>query len=349
MTSQIATSRRNARRLARWAAPAALLLMVPAVGHAASGGLSLADPTEGVATVATFDYQTDVDTRAFVKYRPSGGAACAPTAATDTGEGISDSWYISGAGKRQRTFTPPRAGTYQVCIWFSPSAYDFPTYATTQQLTVRSVRGSLSIGVPMGIVEGGSGQLSFSGQTESPATVYATIRPAGGAPCAVSRDADTGEGVIDTDVSGAFNVSTNPRQFPAGGTFQLCAWLATDSNDTTPIAATTNTLVVRSLPKATTTRVSASPGSTRRSRAIRVSAFVSSTGGSPAGRCAFDRLVRKRWQPYTTVSFAAGQACKARVYAGQLGRVAFRVRYLPAPGRAFKASTGFSGPVYVRR
>ncbi len=330
------------------ATAAALAVASTVVG--ASTVISANDPTAGVATILTVDYQTSVDTQLYVKYRPTGGAACAPTARDDTGGELG--WYqtfISGAGRKQMSFTFPAAGTFQVCVWFSFEPGSLPIFATSQQLAVRSVRGTLQISAPPRLAPGQSGVLTFSGQTEDPRYLYASIRPAGGAACAATASDDSGERIVSgSTAEGTFSIPVTWK-FPTAGTFQLCAWLASSSRDSNTLAIATGTVTVVAppRPKATSVRVSARPGVSRVTRPFQVIAFVSSRAGSPTGSCAVDRQVRHQWQPYATVRFGRGQACRVRVFAGSRGAVRFRVRYVP--DRGWAASTGFSNVVFVRR
>ena len=78
--------------------------------------------------------------------------------------------------------------------------------------------------------------VTITGSSEAPERVYATYRVAGGAPCAVSYDADSGHGLISgTSVNGTFTV-TETLTPSSGGNYVICMWLADASDDATPIA-----------------------------------------------------------------------------------------------------------------
>jgi hypothetical protein len=78
--------------------------------------------------------------------------------------------------------------------------------------------------------------LTITGSSEAPKRVYATYRLTGGAPCAISYDADSGRGVVNgTNVNGAFSF-TQSLTISTSGTYMLCMWLADASNDSAPVA-----------------------------------------------------------------------------------------------------------------
>jgi hypothetical protein len=78
--------------------------------------------------------------------------------------------------------------------------------------------------------------VTISGVSEAPENVYATVRPAGGAPCGPSYSADTGSSVVDGyNVNGAFTTTATVTEASAGN-YMLCLWLAASESDSAPIA-----------------------------------------------------------------------------------------------------------------
>jgi hypothetical protein len=75
-----------------------------------------------------------------------------------------------------------------------------------------------------------------TGSSEAPSRVYATIRSAGGAGCAPTYQADTGQNLINgQSVNGSFSILATTTQTQVG-TYLICLWLASSPNDTSPIA-----------------------------------------------------------------------------------------------------------------
>src|SRR4051794_11009643 len=83
-------------RLAGISLAAVIALVVPAAAQADSASISVtgtdgrSDPAADVARTFTVSGNTASPRNLYVSYRPAGGAACAPSASTDTGR---DFWY----------------------------------------------------------------------------------------------------------------------------------------------------------------------------------------------------------------------------------------------------------------
>ena len=78
--------------------------------------------------------------------------------------------------------------------------------------------------------------VTIAGSSEAPKRVYAKLRPAGGAPCATSYDADSGRNLVGgTNVNGAFSVPATTTQTTAGQ-YLICLWLADSTSDGAPVA-----------------------------------------------------------------------------------------------------------------
>lgn len=229
---------------------AAAGLAVPGAALADSASISVADPSAEIASVYTLNYQTAVPTRVYVKYRPTGGQPCAPTAVDDPGSWLYwDGLSISGAGTAQASWRFGRAGQYQVCFWLADGYYELPRYTTSQIMSVRSPRGSLQITAPPNVAPGVQTTFTLSGETEVDRYAYLKYRPSGGQPCAPTAADDPGSslaGIYSDSARGAFTVS-GTASFTKAGSYLLCAWLASDS-DESPTAATGTTITVTAPP-----------------------------------------------------------------------------------------------------
>ncbi len=122
------------------------------------------------------------------------------------------------------------------CIWLA-SSESAPATPFTQVVTFRRPTGTISATVaPVAPQAGQAATITITGSSEAPKNVYASIRPNGGAPCAVSYSADPGSGLIGgRAVNGAFSLTATTTQNTAG-TYLICLWLADSSSDAAPVA-----------------------------------------------------------------------------------------------------------------
>jgi len=201
------------------------------------------DPAAGVGRVFTLSGTSAVATRVWVRYRAPGGAPCAPSPSTDSGEELFDdstpyfnSANVNGAFKIARASTWNAPGTYVFCYWLSPQSNTVST-PFTQAITFRAPTGTITATVnPITPMAGQTATVNVTGASEVPAYVFAKIRGDGGAPCAPTYSSDTGTELIEsTSVNGAFSLSATTTQLTAG-TYLICLWLADSYDDPTPIA-----------------------------------------------------------------------------------------------------------------
>jgi hypothetical protein len=203
-----------------------------------TGGQS--DPVADVARTFTITGNTASPKNIYVAHRPAGGAACAPSASTDTGD--NNFWYgedVNGDFSFSRAYTwNDGPGSFQFCIWIADNSSQVVT-PITQVITFRSPSGTISATLDPAVPRPGqTTTVTVTGRSEAPKSVYATIRRAGGAPCAATFDADvdSSEGLFSgNDVNGAFSESTTMAQERAGD-YLLCLWLAETGRDTKPVA-----------------------------------------------------------------------------------------------------------------
>jgi hypothetical protein len=237
----------------RWllgaAAGVLLSLSVAAPAFADTASLSVttssgqSDPAAGVPRVFTLSGNASVSEEVFVKYRATGGAACAPTAYSDSGTILDEhsanpSYYgttVNGNFSIRNAFTWGSPGAVMFCIWLAKDDQTV-TSPITQVITFRSPTGSISATLnPASPQVGQTTTVNVTGSSEAPASVFATVRSAG-TPCGPTYDSDSGHGLINgTNVNGSFSTQASLSESTPGA-YVICLWLAQSSSDTSPIA-----------------------------------------------------------------------------------------------------------------
>jgi hypothetical protein len=200
------------------------------------------DPAAGVPRIFTVSGSTSLPKQLFVKFRATGGAPCAPSASSDSGTylGIAenfDGYAVNGAFSSQEVLTRSQPGDVLYCIWLADDRWAIAT-PIAQTVTFRAPTATVSGTV--GPVTPRTRQLArvtIAGTSETPTSLFAKIRGAGGAPCAPTAASDTGSEPVDFDyinVNGAFSTTATVTQATAGS-YLICLWLA-DSSSSVPIA-----------------------------------------------------------------------------------------------------------------
>ena len=186
-----------------------------------------------------------------MKYRPVGGSACAPSAASDSGNELDSdsgygyySQYIEGDYRAQMAKTWRTPGSFQFCIWLTDAEADVAT-PFSQVITFRRLNGTITAAVsPVVPRPGQLTTFSITGSAEAPLLAFAKVRPSGGASCAASPESDTGVSLIHGhSVEGAFGLQ-GATKLENPGSYLLCLWLAQSETDTAPIAAQSQTFDV---------------------------------------------------------------------------------------------------------
>lgn len=196
------------------------------------------DPVVDVGRTAVLSGNSSTEKALYVRVRPAGGAPCAPSASTDSGDAYH--WYggtdVNGDFRETYSDVWTDPGTFVFCIWIADSGSQRVT-PIAQTITFRNPTGTISGTVaPVTPVAGDTVTLSVTGSSESPKAVYAKVRPDGGAPCATSHSVDSGSSLLyGREVNGAFGLTDT---FTAGapGSYLVCLWLASSDDDATPIA-----------------------------------------------------------------------------------------------------------------
>jgi hypothetical protein len=243
ITSHVQTRRRRCHVLGALLAVAATLVTAPAA-FADTATLTVTtpggqpDPVAGVGRVFTVSGNAAVSEELFVAHRPAGGAACAPSYNSDSGEGLgSFNWQsVNGNFSFQTAITWSSPGTELFCIWLAQSSSSVST-PISQVITFRSPTGTISATVGPAVPRPDQDtQITVTGASEAPREVFAKVRAAGGAPCAPTYDSDSGDSVLyEDDVNGAFTLTATTRQANPGH-YLICLWLASSSRDAAPIA-----------------------------------------------------------------------------------------------------------------
>ncbi len=229
-----------------------VIVLVVVTGQALADSASISvtntagqsDPAAEMPRVVTVSGDTAAPERVFIKYRNPGGAPCASTA--DTGSwfenyGDEDDWYetpeVNGSFSFSHAGTWGEAGTDVFCIWLAKTGETIVSAPITQTITFRSPTGTITATVnPLMPQPGQPATVTVTGASEAAENVYAKVRPAGGAPCAATYEADPGESLIEgANVNGSFGVQATTRQSTAG-TYLICLWLTSSPTNTSPVA-----------------------------------------------------------------------------------------------------------------
>ncbi len=227
----------------------ALTVSSPALADSATitftDAAGVSDPAVGVGRTFTVTGNSAVSKSLYVLVRPAGGAPCAPSASSDAGTTTyygsfsGDDFYgatVNGDFTRRKTGTWNTPGAFMFCIWLASSS-STPATPFTQVVTFRRPTGTISATVsPITPLVGQTATVTITGSSEAPKNVYASIRPAGGAPCAPSYSAESGRGLIGgRAVNGVFSITETTTQ-SAPGNYLICLWLADSSSDAAPVA-----------------------------------------------------------------------------------------------------------------
>jgi hypothetical protein len=195
-----------------------------------------ADPTADVARVFTLSGTSNTPQRVYVKHREPGGAGCAPSANSDSGDEAY--WYgeqVNGNFKFQRAATWYDPGPELFCIWLATSSSAVVT-PIPQTIDFRRAGGTITATITPAVPKPGQTMTAqISGSSEAPKSAYATIERAA-TPCAPTYASSIGSQLLSqSDVNGAFSYAATATA-PSAGNYQLCLWLADSSTDAAPIA-----------------------------------------------------------------------------------------------------------------
>lgn len=283
------------------------------------------DPAAGVSRIFTVSGTSSVPKRLFVKYRAPGGAPCAPSAYEDTGSygPFWDGDSVNGAFSFQLAHTWQTPGTFNFCFWLATNSETIAT-PFTQTITFRGPTGTITatLSPPVPTIAQ-SVSFAVTGASETPARVYAKIRPGGGAGCAPTAYGDSGSDLIDGErVDGAFSLPAT-SSFATPGEYLLCLWLARSSDDPSPIAGPQPQPFTVAAPPPVSRISSATTIRRTGSRPARYSGRVSTLGACRRNREVVLRRAgsgsrsfgRARTRPNGTYTIRRSSRLRGRVYA----------------------------------
>jgi hypothetical protein len=198
-----------------------------------------ADPVAGVPGIVTVSGVASAPARIYVKYRATGGAPCASSSAGDAGTVLGGFYAerVNGAFSLQDVVAWPVPGGVLFCTWLSTGDAETITAPIAQLIAFRAPQGTVAAAVrPARPRPGGQVAIAVTGSAEAPAAVYATVRRAGGAPCARSYAGEPARSLLDGAlVDGRFSLALTTTQSKPGG-YLVCLWVARSASDPSPIA-----------------------------------------------------------------------------------------------------------------
>lgn len=202
------------------------------------------DPAADLPRVFTVSGATAAPERVFVKTRAVGGAPCAPSADSDTGERVEEgfstlAWEteVNGAFSISKVISWGSPGPALFCIWIA-STRESITTPIPQVITFRSPSGTIAATISPPVPKPGeNATLTVLGTSEAPEEAFAKLRPAGGAACAPDFSADPGTSLLDYSnaVNGAYQLKSTFSE-AAAGSYVICLWLASSSSSIPAVA-----------------------------------------------------------------------------------------------------------------
>jgi len=229
-------------------APAALAAS-PSITITTTAGQS--DPVAWIPRLFTVSGTAPTSERLYVKHRAAGGSPCAPSAYSDPGSNWTGFYDlpVSGSFAFQKVVTWDTIGNWMFCFWLAPDERSIAT-PTAQTVTFRGPTGSFAPATiaPVLLRPNHDATIQISGVSEAPRNLYAKVGLADGGPCALTYDAEQGDGLITGEsVDGAFTGRAVTRQ-NAPGDYQICFWLAGATNDPIPVVIEQFTFTVQAAP-----------------------------------------------------------------------------------------------------
>jgi hypothetical protein len=245
MTASRRSWPREAHRVALLGIVAAIALLAgsptalaasPSITVTTTAGQS--DPVAWIPRLFTVSGSAPTSERLYVKHRAD-GAPCAPSAYSDAGSAWTGFYDlpVSGAFSFLKVITWDAFGNWTFCFWLAPDEESIAT-STAQTVAFRAPTGSFAPATisPAVLRANDDATITITGVSEALRFLFAKVGPADGGPCALTYDAEQGEGLITGEsADGAFTGRRVMVQ-DAPGAYQICFWLAGATNDQFPIA-----------------------------------------------------------------------------------------------------------------
>ena len=233
----------------------AALAIAPAAALADSVGVafSTSDLAEGVPALVSVSYASSGNTTSHYAYAyaiPAGGSGCAPTRPQAEQQGA-DRLVGSNSTDATKTFTdaftPDAAGDFVACGYVETSSSNIPTATTAVPFHVRVANATLSIS-QASVAPDDDVSLTATYRAEATRRLFVDYRLAGVA-CAATflLDRQSGTTVYTGGSQNLNGAGTQALTFSAPsrpGSYIVCGYLQSDSDDTTPDATATSTFTV---------------------------------------------------------------------------------------------------------
>jgi hypothetical protein len=259
-------SSEQARRALGRALATAVGLLLAGTGVACADSATIAvttasgvsDAVAGVPRIVAVSGVASQPERIYVKYRASGGAPCASSAAGDAGAVLGGFYAesVEGSFGLQDVITWSTPGEVVFCTWLSSGNAATITAPIAQIVAFRRPAGSIGATVrPAQPLVGTPARVDVRGSTEAPAAVFASVRAADGSPCPATYAARSEESLVEqAPVDGAFALHLTTSQAKAGS-YLVCLWLARSASDPSPLAGPQSLTFVVAAPPCIVPRV----------------------------------------------------------------------------------------------
>jgi hypothetical protein len=298
-----------------------------AVAMADSTGISLSNATPALGVPVTVTFSTDATESSndapwlYAVVQPTAAGACQPTFGDDQQvvgsqatvlEGDYGARVSTGQGSTSANYTTYTAGNYTLCAWLEDTSNDQPNSGTTSADVTATATSSLTS------VDTDTVSAAFSTTAPQPKVPFTVtfagnatpINSNGGGPWlyAVAQPASAGgcqptfgddEQVVGSQATTVADGGDSSNQVPTGqysvpisvteprGSYEVCAWLETDSDDQSGSGETASAVMAATGPVALTvgqTITSPPPSTTPSTTEIdqRLKASLAGIGGSGA-------------------------------------------------------------------
>ena len=214
----------------------------------------------------------DDETLLVAVVRPAGGIPCQSSEGNDGqaagssskalffgygGFGYPGTGLSAGSFDDTAEFNPPAPGSYLVCAWIDDQGPGASETTTASTSTTFSARGpqveQLTVSLPTPPKPNVAFQIAYTTQTDQQLSLYSTIKPAGGLPCASSYELETAQNQDETNLlSGGYwqsifggPTTATTTTTEKKGSYVICSWIEgpnqqeVDAATSTSISVTT--------------------------------------------------------------------------------------------------------------
>lgn len=226
------------------------LLIAPsstlASGDVLKAAITSATPEQGIPVTIAFSGETQADDssgdgpRLYADVRPAGGVACQGTYGADSSAagGVSHELYFynkegPGSFQESTTYDPPNVSQYLVCAWLENEGEEALAGPVSTSFSARGPQvAQLTVRLASPAKPGVGFQIDYTTQTDQELTLYSTIKPSGGLPCASSFELGQHQNQSQEDIfffgnkvfGGPATVSGAVTEQNAGP-YLVCSWV----------------------------------------------------------------------------------------------------------------------------